>query len=183
MSQIHRAALGAFSILCFAFSPPALARDEKGWDDASNIAEGALLATAFGLPAAKGDWNGDLQALGSTAAAFAVSQGLKEAFPETRPDGNGRDSFPSGHASVAFAAAASLQNRYGWEVGVPAQLVAGFVGVARIQARRHFWYDVLAGAAIGEASGFLITSRQNGAVHVMPWGDAHGAGATLVARF
>jgi len=60
---------------------------------------------------------------------------------------------------------------------------ASFVGVARVEARKHHWYDVVAGAAIGEASGFLITSKQNQSVHVLPWGDAHSAGAVVDVRF
>lgn len=176
------------SCLCVALSAatisvPASARDEKAWDHASSIGRDALIAVALGLPIAKGDWDGTLQAGGSIGAAYLVTTGLKETFPELRPDGSDRKSFPSGHTSTAFAAAATLQNRYGWQVGVPAQLVAAFVGVSRVQARKHHWYDVVTGAAIGEASGFLITSRIDGNVRVLPWGDAHGGGATLAMRF
>lgn len=183
MRIVGRVMLGGPLAAAMLMTTPAEARDEKAWDDASNVAEGVLLATALGVPAVKGDWDGDLQALGSTGAAFLIAEGLKQTFPEQRPDGSGDDSFPSGHASVSFAAAASLQNRYGWKVGVPAQLVASFVGVARVEARKHHWYDVVAGAAIGEASGFLITSKQNQSVHVLPWGDAHSAGAVVDVRF
>lgn len=103
------------------------------------------------------DWRGDLQAGGGVGAAFLVTEALKRTFRETRPDRSDRRSFPSGHASASFAAAASLQNRYGWQVGVPTQLLAGFVGVSRMEARKHHWYDVVVGAGIGEASGFLLT--------------------------
>ncbi|MGN6277348.1 MAG: phosphatase PAP2 family protein [Sphingomonas sp.] len=84
---------------------------------------------------------------------------------------------------MSFAAAATLQNRYGWQVGIPAQLAASFVAVSRVEAREHHWYDVVAGAAIGEASGFLITSKRSAHVAILPWGDAHGGGATIAARF
>jgi membrane-associated phospholipid phosphatase len=161
---------------------PALASD-KSWDDASSIGRDVLVVAALGLPTVQGDWNGTLQAGGSIAAATLVSTGLKEAFPELRPDGSDRKSFPSGHTAVSFAAAATLQNRYGWEVGVPAQLVAAFVGVARVKADKHHWYDVAAGAAIGEASGFLITSRHDTDVRVFPWGDTKGAGLAMAVRF
>lgn len=161
----------------------ALAGSEKTWDDASNIGEGLLLAAAFGLEAGKKDWHGGVQTLASTAGAFAITQGLKQAFPEIRPDRNGDDSFPSGHTAVSFAAAASLQNRYGWKVGLPAHAAAAFVGLARVEAKRHFWYDVVAGAAIGEATGLLLTTRQDQSVQVIPWGDAHGGGASVIAHF
>lgn len=162
---------------------PVQARDTKAWGKAGGIGRDALVVFALGFPAVQEDWDGGLQAGGSIGAAFLVTQGLKETFPERRPDGSDRKSFPSGHSSVSFAAAASLQNRYGWEVGIPAQLVAAFVGVSRIQARKHYWYDVLAGAGIGEAAGFLITSRRDTSVRVIPWGDTRNAGVSLGMRF
>lgn len=170
-------------ICSLAITSPAQAGNREQWDDAGGIVRDALVVAALGLPAVKGDWRGDLQAIGSMAIAELSAYGLKHAFPERRPDGSDRRSFPSGHAALSFAAAATLQNRYGWKVGLPAQLAAGFVGVSRVEARKHHWYDVVAGAAIGEASGFLITSKEHPGVTVVPWGDGHGGGATLAARF
>jgi membrane-associated phospholipid phosphatase len=142
-----------------------------------------LVIVALGLPAVQGDWNGDLQAAGSIAGAFVTTAVLKRAFPETRPDLSDRRSFPSGHTSVSFAVAATIQNRYGWKVGVPVQIVAAFVGVSRVEARKHHWYDVVVGAGIGEVSGFLITAKQTSGVRVLPWGDTHGAGAAMAVKF
>ena len=156
---------------------------EKGWSDASDVAVGTLIAAAFIVPAAHEDWNGALQAGGSLVVATGVAQGLKEAFPETRPDRSDRKSFPSGHTSMAFAAAATLNNRYGWEAGLPAHAAAIFVGVARVQADKHFWHDVLVGAAIGEISGLLLTKKRNENVQLLPWGDTKGGGVTVAMRF
>ena len=164
-------------------STPANARHTRRWDHAGGIGRDVLVLAALGVPAARGDWSGDLQAGGSIGAAFLATEALKRTFPETRPDHSDRRSFPSGHASASFAAAASLQNRYGWQIGLPAQAIAAFVGVSRIEARKHHWYDVVVGAGIGEASGFLITSKHDDAVRVVPWGDAHGGGAALALRF
>jgi membrane-associated phospholipid phosphatase len=161
---------------------PALASD-KGWDDAGTIARDALVVAAIGVPTVQGDWQGTLQAGGSIAAASLVTYGLKEAFPELRPDGSDRKSFPSGHTSVSFASAATLQNRYGWQVGLPAHLVAAFVGVARVKADKHHWYDVAAGAAIGEISGLLITNRRDDRVQVFPWAERNGGGVALAMQF
>ena len=162
---------------------PAEARDTKAWNTASNIGRDGLVVAALGLPAINGDWQGDLQAGASIIGTFALTTGLKEIFPETRPDGSDRKSFPSGHAGTAFAAAATLQNRYGWQVGIPAQVVAAFVGLSRVQARKHHWYDVVAGAAIGETTGFLLTSKRNDRVRVLPWGDTQGGGVVVGMRF
>jgi membrane-associated phospholipid phosphatase len=173
--------------LAFALAAPALIvagpAGANGWDDAGTAGEGLLVATALGLPALKGDGRGALQAVESLGAAFLVTEALKRTVAERRPDGSDRRSFPSGHSSASFAAAATLQQRYGWKVGIPATLVAGFVGVARVEAHKHFWHDVVAGAAIGEAAGWLLTSPRDDRVHVLPWGDAHGGGVDVAVRF
>jgi membrane-associated phospholipid phosphatase len=179
---MHRAVLGlACGAACIA--APAEAFSKKGWDDASRVGEVALVSAALGLPAVNGDWKGTLQAGESVGAAFLITEGLKETFPETRPDRSDRRSFPSGHTSISFAAAATMHQRYGWQAGLPATLVAGFVGVARVEADKHHWYDVVVGAGIGEAAGFLLTSRRNASVKVLPWGDTHSAGLAMEVRF
>lgn len=172
----------AVAICGLIVSAPAHASD-KSWDDAGSLARDALVVAAFGVPAAQGDWDGVLQAGGSIGAATGVSYGLKEAFPERRPDGSNNKSFPSGHTSTSFAAAATLQNRYGWKVGLPAQLVAAFVGLSRVEAHKHHVHDVLVGAAIGEASGFLITREADNRVQVFPWGGTKSGGLTVSMRF
>jgi membrane-associated phospholipid phosphatase len=155
----------------------------NGWNDASTAGEAALVAAALAMPAANGDGKGALQAGGSLGAAFLVTETLKRTVDERRPDGSDRRSFPSGHSSASFAAAATLHQRYGWKVGIPATFAAGFVGVARVEAHKHFWHDILAGAAIGEAAGWLITSRRNDRVRLLPWGDAHGGGVAMGVNF
>lgn len=174
----------AAAAAALALSPaPAAAQSRDNWDDASTAAEYALVLTALGVPTIKGDGKGALQAGGSMAATMAITQLLKRTIPETRPDRSDRRSFPSGHTSLSFAAAATLQERYGWEVGIPAHAVAAFVGVARVEAKKHDWLDVLAGAAIGEAAGLIITKPRDSSVHFLPWGDTRGGGILLVKSF
>lgn len=160
-----------------------MAQSSSTWGTAGTVATGALVGAALGLPALRNDRAGDIQAAGSIGAAFVLTQGLKQAFPDRRPDGSDVKSFPSGHASLAFAAAATLQNRDGWQVGIPAQLVAAFVAVSRVEAKKHAWDDVVVGAAIGELCGFVITSKQNASVRVMPWGGTKGGGVGMAMRF
>lgn len=174
-----------FYAACVAAIPSAAqAKDEKTWKTVSDIGAYGLMAVAIGVPLAKDDTNGALQAGGSVVAASLVSEGLKEAFPELRPDGSDRKSFPSGHTARAFAAAASLYNRQGQSFGIPALAVATLVGVARVEADKHHWYDAVAGAAIGSAAGFLITrDRPDRTAMIVPWGDSKGAGISLAMRF
>lgn len=157
--------------------------DEDDWATASDIGRGALVATALGLPAVQGDWEGAKQAAFSLGATYAVTTGLKLVIEEERPDDSNDKSFPSGHTSSSFAAAATLHKRHGWEVGVPAHAVAILVGAARVKAKKHFVHDVIAGAAIGEAAGWLITRKKNEKVQWLPWGDAHGGGVTVAMKF
>jgi membrane-associated phospholipid phosphatase len=162
---------------------PAAARDTESWDKTGSVARDVLVATALAIPAVRGDWKGELQAAASIGGAFLVTTALKETVEARRPDGRDRRSFPSGHASASFSAAATLHNRYGWEVGLPAHAVAVFVGISRVQAKRHHWQDVLAGAVIGEASGLLLTRKLHPNLRLLPWGDTQSAGVSMSIRF
>lgn len=166
-----------------AQAAPVLASD-KTWDTASTVGAGALAAWSIGVPAVSGDGKGALQAAGSIGAAYAISTGLKEAFPEARPDGSDNRSFPSGHTAAAFGAAASIYERRGAAEGIPAFALATFVGVARVEAHKHHWYDALAGAAIGTGSGLLLTHPlADKRMAFAPWVDSEGGGATVEMAF
>ena len=176
--MMRKTAAGLAVPLSLAFAAPVQA-SEKGWDDAGTVAKNALIVAAFGVPAVQGDWEGVLEAGGSIGGTMLITAGLKEAFPSRRPDGSDNKSFPSGHTSSSFAAAATLHNRYGWEAGLPAYVVASFVGLSRVEARKHRVGDVLVGAAIGTATGHLITTRANDRVQIIPWGDTKGGGVEV----
>ena len=175
--------LGPAMLFALTAAQPAAAISHHSWDRASSIAAIGLGATALAVPVLQDDWSGTWQAGGSMIVGGGIAYGLKSIVHENRPDGSGNDSFPSAHTALAFSAAATLENRYGWEAGLPAMLVATFVGVARVQAKRHHWYDAVAGAAIGTTSGFLITSKHDDGVRLVPWGDSHGGGVALGMRF
>lgn len=168
-------------------SQPAHASSQDDWATASDVAVGGLLLWSVGVPAVEGDTQGALQAGASAALGFGAAEGLKQVFPEQRPDGSGNDSFPSGHTATAFAAAASILDRRGPEEGIPALALASFVGLARVEADKHHWYDVVAGAALGTGVGLVITHHKpdkDGRVAVLvPWGDTHSLGVNVAARF
>ena len=109
----------------------------------------------------------------------AIADGIKYSTNRTRPDG-GRHSFPSGHASSAFAAAAVLQGHFGWKAAVPSYLVASYVAAARVETRHHFASDVLFGAGIGIAAGHAVTfERANQRVAIAPSVTWNSVGFTV----
>ena len=81
---------------------------------------------------------------------------LKVSVPRLRPDNSDLAAFPSGHASASFSLATVAASYWGWEVGVPAYLAAGFVGYTRMESRKHYLSDVLFGAGLGIISGRAV---------------------------
>jgi membrane-associated phospholipid phosphatase len=140
--------------------PTPATADPATWAKASDVVRTGLVAFSIGLPAAKDDWAGVKQDALAMAASEAVTGGLKLAVREDRPDHSNQHSFPSGHTTISFAAAAGLEQRYGWKVGVPAHLAAAFVGLARVEADKHYWHDVIVGAAIGEVAGLVLVDKR-----------------------
>ena len=85
----------------------------------------------------------------------AVTSSLKLLVGRKRP-GGGTHSFPSGHTSAAFAAATLINDNSGGALGVSAYGLAAMTGYSRMEARRHYPSDVLAGAAIGILSAEIL---------------------------
>jgi len=87
--------------------------------------------------------------------AFSVLMGggiasvAKEAVGRVRPDG-ASESFPSGHATAAFAMATVLCWRYP-KLRLALYGAATLVALSRIGLSKHFISDVMVGAAVGMA--------------------------------
>ena len=105
----------------------------------------------------KGDFAGTGEWAEGALWTSVATHTLKFAVDEERPNGNDKNSFPSGPTSAAFQGAAFLQMRYGWEYGLPAYAAAGFVGYSRVHGDYHYWRDVAAGAALAIGVQYAIT--------------------------
>lgn len=112
------------------------------------------------------------RAVGALALAgfssLAVNTATKRAARRDRPDPEGRtaatlplplrepssSSFPSGHTLAAWCAAAALSEGAGSAACLGA--IASLVGASRVHVRAHHASDVVAGAALGTATGLLV---------------------------
>lgn len=131
-------------------------------EDAGNILKYAMPIGAAGIAISKEDEDGLLEMGVSYIGAMGTAYGLSSVIRERRPDRSDRRSFPSDSATSAFAAAAFLDKRYGWRYGLPAYALASFVAYSRVEADKHHWQDVAAGAAIGWTFNQLVTTHRTG---------------------
>ncbi|MEY2766718.1 MAG: hypothetical protein RI912_380 [Actinomycetota bacterium] len=99
------------------------------------------------------------------AESLIVNQGIKRMFRRERPTEDGDDrfdvrrpstsSFPSGHASSATLAAMLLVSFTGWPAGWVFVVVAVVVALSRVMVRIHHASDVIGGALVGAALGWV----------------------------
>lgn len=115
--------------------------------------------------------------------AQAMTYALKASVQRDRPEGSGF-SFPSGHASVAFASATVLQRHFGWKAGLPAYAAATYVAASRVQMKRHYLSDVIFGATLGVVAGRTVTMPGGHRMAIGPIATPMGpaAGVTLLGR-
>lgn len=147
----------AIFLILFIAQPRVHAQSRSAIETSTDILMFLPGAVGASVSLAKGDYKGLLQLAESGVTAVAAAYALKYTIHKRRPDGSDNHSFPSNHAGCAFAGAAFLQRRYGWEWGVPAYAVAAYVGWGRVYSKKHDTWDVLAGTAIGVCSAWLFT--------------------------
>lgn len=132
---------------------------------ASSLADHSLIWLMFGSLRglrSEHDWMAAVRVgVGVFAESALVNVGIKSLFRRTRPPWDvdrpfplrrpRTSSFPSGHATAAFTAAALLADDDPlWPVYYAAAVV---VGASRVYVRIHHASDVLAGVAIGAVLG------------------------------
>lgn len=88
----------------------------------------------------------------ATLYSGALTDVTKRIVKETRPNG-GAFSFPSGHATTAFAFSSIVAMEHSLPWGIAANAMAAFVGFSRINDNAHYLHDVIAGATVGAMYG------------------------------
>ena len=111
----------------------------KAITTSGDILQLAIPAVAFGSTLI---WNDDntkptWQFIKAYGSGFILQQALKHIVLEKRPDGADYYSFPSGHTTY--------------------YILASYVGYTRVQAQKHYPWDVLGGAVIGIGTSYLFT--------------------------
>lgn len=119
--------------------------------------------------------------LDAELASGLVAEGLKQFIREERPDGSGNDSFPSGHATVSFALAATESAFHPseapyWYGG------AALISASRVRLGKHYWKDVLAGTVIGLGMAQLSISQPHGLI-LTPFIKSGGGGVEVHSIF
>jgi hypothetical protein len=171
------------SVIVANSTPSAFAADLVG--TAGNILLVGLPVAGGAYALYRGDRQGFLQIGTSVVSAYAVSFGLQHIVRKRAPDPDlsGWNAFPSDSAAVAFAAASSIQVRYGWDYGLPSYAIAAFVSYSRVHVDEHDWADVGVGALIGWAAGQLFTDRYEEMPAMQVFADTKGAGINLHWRW
>ena len=160
----------------------------------------AVAVYALNLAGIKGEHN-----FVDRSMIYLMSNLIMEGFVTTiknwshipRPNGEGYQSFPSGHTGEAFVSATFLYEEYKnvsiW-YGVGGYLVAGTVGALRIYNDAHWLHDVIAGAGFGIASTELsywlypllkrtFFPKSCGSKMIVPVMENHGAGLAFIQLF
>jgi membrane-associated phospholipid phosphatase len=145
--------LGAEAVMGALF----LAASRRGEGTGPFVEDAVVIAEAVSATAAATEWT---KILFHRARPYLY---LASGSPPTPTADDGR-SFPSSHASIAFAAAAayaSLLNRRGIAGRHKTDIAllfaaAAATGALRVLAHKHFPTDVAAGAALGFAIGWTI---------------------------
>ncbi len=132
-------------------------------------------SVAIGVLAPNKRWrDGGMRVAATLAATSIVVRGLKHAAGRARPQAergsnhfdpfSSHTSMPSGHTAMAFAMASSIAYEIDrrW-VTVTLYTVAAGAGWSRLHDDRHWASDVLAGAAIGYGSSYLVRNLRTGA--------------------
>jgi undecaprenyl-diphosphatase len=111
------------------------------------------------------------QSIDATVVGGVAAELLKRTFARSRPNqssdpdlwfqGSGHDSFPSGEATITSAVVTPVMLEYGAEhpAVYALALLPAYDAIARVKVHGHWQSDVLAGLALGTATGYFAHAR------------------------
>ena len=167
--------LAAGSALLFApLTAHADDSSHKAWNFASQTGNIIYLAAGVGLPLLEDGSSGRnhaLRAADAVGTSVLLSEGLKHIFREKRPDSSERNSFPSGHATAAFAIA-TVQSQFHPRQAPLWYLGAALIAESRVRLHRHYDRDIIAGAVLGYGTARMELAQPRGLI-LSPWIESH----------
>jgi membrane-associated phospholipid phosphatase len=175
-------------------------KNAENWSNYLLCTSGALYgATALLTPSGDqgGEWITNKMkgfivgggALGLTEAGIVA---LKEAAKRERPNGSGDDSFPSAHAAGAASFATLAAKNVSalelpWKAQAASDVGLGLVALgtawARVEAKKHYPSDVLAGMALGHFISSFVNDAFLGIRGLNPEANISRNGFYLGARW
>lgn len=141
----------------------------------TDVLTGVIPLGAFWYTHNIDDRDGRDQYMWSMGTSLFVITSARLAFNEheygTRPNGHPYG-FPSGHIAFLGSGAAFIQDRYGWEAGIPAWAATAYTAYVRVEDGHHRWRDVIvAGLFTAAASQYFV--RPYPQVRVLPFSSRH----------
>jgi membrane-associated phospholipid phosphatase len=124
--------------------------------------------------------------LESLFLTYSLTYALKFTTHRLRPDGSDSLSFPSGHASGAFALATVTEVLYGPLFGIPSYALAGMISISRLDSNKHVASDVAAGALLGTVIGLgtaKFHKKERGDLFLTPAVVSSGGGFNVTGTF
>lgn len=182
---VHILIIAIFSIANVSAGEPTLHGSRHSVRTSTDVLAVAMPAATLTFLLAATDYSGLKQGVLTAATATTINYLIKYTVSKRRPDGSDNHSFPSMHTTTVFADAAFLHRRFGWKIGLPAYMAAAYVGWGRTYARKHDWWDVGIGAAIGVGSAFIFThpyARQHN-LSIMPYSSGEYTGVAASFTF
>lgn len=178
--------VAAMIALCgFTFAPKVQAQTvtNKGFSDfVSGPGTALFIGGASLLPLLTDGSDGgqhSLRVVDALATSAALCSGLKAVITSPRPDVPSEvDSFPSCHATTAFAVA-RIQSHYHPDYAVLWYGGAALIGYSRLDLNRHRFIDVLVGSGLGYLVGELELGQKRGLI-LFPLIHQDAQGSTVI---
>lgn len=146
---------GAALLLALSLAAPLTSAHADSNSGEAKFASGAgnliYLGAGTLLPLLEDGKDGKEHALRTGDAALTatvITEVLKHVVREKRPHSQERTSFPSGHATAAFAVA-TMESHYHPKQSLLWYGGATLIAASRVQLHRHFTHDVIGGALVG----------------------------------
>ena len=161
MPRCHRY-LAVVAVIVSLLSTTGVARGQDT-SIVGDIITGVVPVSSIAIAYFKGDTEGEKQWLRNVIANQLLASAARVGFNQTswgeRPNGH-RYGFPSGHVAFVASGASFLQERYGWQYGVPAWLLTGYVAWNRVENDHHHWRDVIASGVVAYGVGKLFVTPE-----------------------